>query len=118
MRTRLGIASLILLFQVLPVSMPIPASAQDVQFGSDTRPMSLQTCISCSQQALSTEGMSPQRAGNITTGRNNNGVVMVTCAPESNGSFIVVTGISNVAGMAEGLRNRVREHVFGCRSLD
>jgi hypothetical protein len=113
----LTVGSFVSLFVYCSI-MSLPAAAQEIHWGFDSRPVTLDTCRKCAMQELASEGMPPQDSGNVIFGSNNDGNVLVTCVPQNNGSFIMVTGISNVPGMAEKLRNKVRERVFGCRRLD
>jgi hypothetical protein len=83
-----------------------------VHWGYDSRPKSLQGCISGAKLAMHKNGLQSTPNGNILWGTSSNVVVLVSCTPIDRGVSILVIAASDDGATAERFRNDVRKITF------
>jgi hypothetical protein len=84
-----------------------------VHWGFDTRPKSVQSCMSGAKLAMSRTGLTSSPAGeNLMWGTSRGATVLVSCVAIDAGVSILVAATSQDGATAEDFRNRVRTITF------
>ena len=90
-----------------------------LHWGFDTRPKSLQGCVSAAKLAMRTYGLQSTPSGDsVVWGQSSTVTVLVACTPISQGVSILVAATSNDGPTAERFRNDIRKLIFDSVSFD
>ena len=106
-------------FSVRPFSGERVENHPPVHWGYDTRPKSVQSCMSAAKLAMSRTGLTSSTIGDsVMWGLSRGVTVLVSCVPIETGVSILVAATSQDSAMAEDFRNRVRTITFDSPVFD
>jgi hypothetical protein len=94
------------------------ASRPAAHWGTFTKAVSLNSCLSMARKALYDQGYQYQNADYMVMGFRDTVAVSVVCVPRAQNTWVAVTAYSDDSTTAELARNRVREQIVRMVSFD
>jgi len=91
---------------------PRPYIFPALHWGTDTRPLGVEDCVSRAASAVKAKNLSPTQGNGYVFGTGPSITTLVTCTAVEGGVYVVVVAASPQSAMAERYRNDIREAVF------